>query len=244
MKKAPINRDDAIIEAFDHILDAIGYDEDEQVHLYTREDGRQVLVVQVNRFSISRLYITGRPDGKRIGDFESYFDLIQAKIAQYKEEHGSDVGFELTADEWRTLFAESSDRYVRYLFFSGIQRWQDVERDTGTNLAVCDMARRYADDETAWGIYQHKGYILMMNTISHAELAFKRQAPDEAQERITQGIEKIGAYCKECLLSGHPEAEAITREHYLANMLRYREELVHDGRLPDLASREDPRNIV
>jgi hypothetical protein len=234
---------DLLIEALDRTLEALGYDEDRQMRVVTRADGREVLLIQANRFSVSRIYVRGRPDGKRIEGHDCYFDLVRARWNERRDACGSDAAFELSPEEWRTLFAEAADRYVRYLLFAGIQRWNEVEGDTRMNLDLCDFARRYAPEEIAWSIYQYKGYILMMNSIAQAELAFRREAPDEAQQHVARGIERIGAYCRECLLTGHPEAEAVTREHYLANILKYREELVLDGRLPD-AAREDPTNIV
>ncbi|MBM3216454.1 DNA helicase UvrBC [Candidatus Poribacteria bacterium] len=243
MAKASLNRDDLTIEALDQILDAIGYDSDTQVRVLRRDDGREVLIVQANRFSVTRLYVTGRPDGRLIDGFESLHALVRHRLEEFKSEHETDAGFSLEPATWRRLFAESADRYVRYLFCSGIHRWGDVERDTRTNLDTCDLARRYADDELAWGIYQYKGYILMMNTIARAELALEGGAIQDVGKVLMEGIDKIGGFCRECLLSGHPEAEATTREHYLSNLLRYREGLIHDGRLPD-AAREDPRNVV
>ena len=241
-KKTP-NDTDALLDAIDEVFDGLGFDDEKQVRLFQREDGREVIVIQANAFSLSRLYVDGRPDGKRIGEFDSYFSLVEHEIEAYRAEHGSDAGFELEPEMWGELFDEARDRYARYLFFAGIERWEDVERDTRMNLTVCDWARRYADEETAWGVYQYKGYILMMHAIAEAELALERMDLEGAANKIEEGIEKIGAYCRECLLSGHEDAEQITREHYLANILKYRDDLIMDGRLPE-AGRSDPRNVV
>ena len=54
-------------------------------------------------------------------------------MEDYQNSRGTDAGFELTPEEWRTLFDESYDRYTRYLLFAGIKRWHDVKRDTDTN---------------------------------------------------------------------------------------------------------------
>lgn len=243
MAKRATNSDNATMEALDQVLDAIGFDEQSQIRTVRREDGREALLLQMNRFSLVRLYVTGRPDGKRIEGFDSYYDWVLARIEAFKNENGSDIGFRMEAGEWQKLFAESADRYTRYVLFSGIQRWHDVERDTRTNTHVADLARRFADDDVAWAIYQYKGYILMMNTIARAELALADGNSSDASATFAEGLEAIGAYCRECLLSGHPEAEAVTREHYIANLLKYRDDLVHDGRLPD-AARQDPRNVV
>ncbi|MDA1191045.1 MAG: DNA helicase UvrBC [Candidatus Poribacteria bacterium] len=234
---------DLLIEALDRTMDALGFDGDHQVRVIERADGREIVLVQANAFSVSRLYVTGRPDGKKIGEFDSWFEKIQARLEQHRKEHGTDFGMRIERDEWTALYAEARDRYVRYLFFSGIQRWEDVERDTFQNITVCDWARRYAEEDTAWDVYQYKGYILMMNAIARAELALEEDDLDAAERHIQQGLDSIGAYCRECVKDGHEDAEQVTREHYLANMIKYRDELVMDGRLPN-AGRDDPRNVV
>ncbi len=234
---------DDIVDALDATLNELGYDEDEQVRTFRRADGREVVLIQANAFSLSRLYVTGRPDGAMVDGWDSHFSMVEARLSEYREQHGTDIGFAVSEEEWSDLFDEARDRYVRYLFFSGIQRWDDVERDTGMNLAVCNWALRYSEEETAWEVYQFKGYILMMNAIARAEIAFADESIDDAQSEIARGIERIGEYCRECLLAGHPDAEQITRDHYLANILKYREEAVMDGRLPNVG-RDDPRNVV
>ena len=243
MTKKTENTTDDAVDALDETLAELGYDDDQQVRVLQRSDGREVVLIQANPFSLSRLYATGRPDGELIQGWDSHFAMIDARLKEYRDQHGTDMGFKIEEDEWDAIFEEARDRYVRYLFFSGIQRWEDVERDTAANMTVCDWAKRYADEETAWRVYQFKGYIIMMNAIARAELAFGNENIEDAQNQIAQGIEQIGAYCKECLLLGHPDAEQITRDHYLANILKYREEAVIDGRLPDV-QREDPSNVV
>ncbi|MEO2006248.1 MAG: DNA helicase UvrBC [Candidatus Poribacteria bacterium] len=243
MSKNSRSRPDLAIEALDGALAVLDYDEDTQIRVLTRDDGREVVVVQANAFNVSRLYVTGRPDGRRVDGYDSYFELVLDKVRAHKQEHGADVAFEMDTEAWDLLFTEAYDRYLRYLFFSGLDRWEDVKRDTDENLIVCAWAMRYADEETAWRVYQHKGYILMMNSISRAELALEEGDESLADRAIARGIDKIGVYCRECVLADHTDAEALTRDHYLANMLKYRADLVTDGRLED-ASREDPRNVV
>lgn len=243
MAKNSRSRPDLAIEALDGALAVLEYDEDAQIRVLTRDDGREVVVVQANAFNVSRLYVTGRPDGRRVEEYDSYFELVLDKVRAHKREHGANVGFLMDAEAWNLLFAESYDRYLRYLFFSGLDRWADVKRDTDENLIVCAWAMRYADEETAWRVYQHKGYILMMNAIARAELALEDGDEPLADREIARGIDRIGAYCRECVLADHTDAEQLTREHYLANMLKYRDELVTTGRLEE-ASREDPRNVV
>lgn len=224
-----IQRNTRWVQALDRILQVINLDEDHPIRILTIEDGREVVVVQPNAFTVSRLYASGRPDGVRPHGMDSYYDYFSGKLEKYAEENGSRDGFELTEDEWETLFEESFLRYTRYLLFAGIKRWKDVRRDTDTNLSVTNMAREFAPSEIAWSSYQYKGYMLMMNSIAKAELSLQDNDPETALQHIDLGIQKIGEFCGECLREEHGEAENITRERYLSNLLEFRSDLESVG---------------
>ncbi len=195
------------------------------VQTMSLDDGREVVIIQQNTFTVSRIYTDGRPDGKRPQNCDSYFDYFCQRLEKYKQAYKTDQGFSLTNQEWRQLMDESYDRYIRYLLFSSIKRWEDVQRDTNTNLQVLDFSRRYADETISWQTYQYKGYILMMNSIARAELALKESTYFEALQIVDYGIQQIGKFCAECLREEQGQAENITREHYLANLIEYRSDL-------------------
>ena len=220
-----IERNTRWVQALDRILQVINLDEDHPIRILTIEDGREVVVVQPNVFTVSRIYASGRPDGARPHGFDSYYDYYYGKLEKYEEEKGTREGFELTEDEWETIFEESFHRYTRYLLFAGIKRWQDVRRDTDTNLSVTNLAREFAPSEIAWRSYQYKGYMIMMNSIAKAELSLQEDDPDSALQHIDGGIQQIGEYCGECLREDHGEAENITRERYLNNLIEFRSDL-------------------
>jgi len=220
-----IDQNTEIVKNIDEILDTLAFDSDSPVIVLEIADGRKVVLIRSNSFTISRIYAVGRPDGKRPHGRESYFVYFKEQLEDYKETYSKDEGFSLTPEDWHVLFDESSDRYIRYLLFSGIKRWADVKRDTETNIAVCDFAKKYAPDDVAWSIYQYKGYIIMMNTIAKAELSLKENDLKGALENIDQGINQIGKFCAECLREEHTEAENITRERYLSNLIEFRNDI-------------------
>jgi hypothetical protein len=156
---------------------------------------------------------------------DSYYDYFFAKLRAYEEEHGTGEGFQLESEEWEMLFEESFHRYTRYLLFAGIKRWEDVQRDTATNIAVTDLARQHAPSEIAWRSYQYKGYMLMMHSIAKAELSLQEDDTAAALQQIDTGIQQIGEFCGECLREEHGEAENITRERYLSNLIEFRSDL-------------------
>lgn len=225
MANDSIQRNTRWVQTFDRILESLNLDEERPVSVLQIEDGREVVVVQPNAFTISRIYATGRPDGMRPHGVDSYYDYFFARLGVYEEEHGTREGFQLESEEWDTLFEESFHRYTRYLLFAGIKRWKDVQRDTATNLAVTNLARECAPSEIAWRSYQYKGYMLMMHSIAKAELRLQADDTATALQEIDTGIQQIGEFCGECLREEHGEAENITRERYLSNLIEFRSDL-------------------
>ena len=225
MANDSIQRNTRWVQTFDRILEMLNLDADRPVSVLQIEDGREVVVVQPNAFTISRIYATGRPDGMRPHGMDSYCDYFFAKLKAYEEEHGTHEGFQLESEEWEMLFEESFHRYTRYLLFAGIKRWKDVRRDTATNIAVTNLARQCAPSEIAWRSYQYKGYMLMMHSIANAELSLQEDDAATALHHIDTGIRQIGEFCGECLREEHGEAENITRERYLSNLIEFRSDL-------------------
>lgn len=225
MANDSIQRNTRWVQTFDRILESLNLDEERPVSVLQIEDGREVVVVQPNAFTISRIYATGRPDGMRPHGVDSYYDYFFAKLREYEEQHETREGFQLESEEWETLFEESFHRYTRYLLFAGIKRWEDVQHDTATNLAVTNLARECAPSEIAWRSYQYKGYMLMMHSIAKAELSLQEDDTAAALQHIDTGIQQIGEFCGECLREEHGEAENITRERYLSNLIEFRSDL-------------------
>ncbi len=234
-----IQRNTRWVQALDRILEMLNLDVEHPIWVLEIEDGREVIVVQPNAFTVSRVYATGRPDGLRPHGLDSYYDYFRGKLEEHEEQHGSLDSFELANDEWETLFDESFHRYTRYLLFAGIKRWEDVQRDTDTNLAVTNLAREYAPAEVAWQSYQYKGYMLMMNSIAKAELSLQQDDAATALQQIDAGIQQIGEFCGECLREEHGEAENITRERYLNNLIEFRSDLEALGTETDGADSDE-----
>lgn len=223
-------RNTRLVESIDQVLEEMRrLSREKAVHCLRLTDEREVVIVLSNDMTVSRLYVTGRPDGRRPHGRDSYYDYFSELLDGYVEQNGSDEGFELATEEWQLLFREGTDRYVRYLFFSSIKRWGDVERDTRMNMDLCEMAKKYAPSDIAWQIYQYKGYILMMHTMARAEQKLMHNEQSEALSVLDEGIEALGQFCGICLREEHEDAENITRENYLHNLVQYRADLESIG---------------
>ena len=233
-----------IIETLDEALEELSFDTNQQVRVLRTHDDREVIIIQPNAFTISRIYATGRPDGRRPQGFESYHSHLYEKLDTYERQNGSDEGFNMETEEWQTLFDECYDLYIRYLLFAGIKRWAEVKHDTDQNRGVADMAYKYASPEITWQIYQYKGYILMMNSIARAELALQINEHETARKEIDKGIQKIGKFCAECLREGYHEAENITRERYLQNLIEFRTDINSITNQSELEENETSEVII
>ena len=225
MARNQVERNTRLVRALDEILDSLSFDVARPIKVLKLAEGKEVVVVQSNAFTISRIYTSGRPDGKRPHGRESYYEYFCEQLEDYKQQHGSDEGFGLTPEDWRVLFRESYDRYTRYLLFAGIKRWADVKRDTNTNLAVTNMAKKFAPSDIAWESYQYKGYMLMMNSMANAELCLMEDDRPGALDQVNLGIQRIGKFCGECLRENYGDAENVTRERYLSNLIEFRSDL-------------------
>lgn len=64
-----------------------------------------------------------------------------------------------------------------------------------------------------------------MHSIANAELSLQEDDPAAALQHIDTGIRQIGEFCGECLREEHGEAENITRERYLSNLIEFRSDL-------------------
>ena len=241
-----VERNTRLVRALDEILDSLAFDVAHPIKVLKLEEGKEVVVVQSNAFTISRIYTSGRPDGKRPHGRESYYEYFSEQLEDYKQQHDTDEGFSLTPEDWRVLFRESYDRYTRYLLFAGIKRWADVKRDTNTNLAATNMAKRYAPSEVAWESYQYKGYMLMMNSMANAELCLMDDDRQGALDEVNLGIQRIGKFCGECLRENYGDAENVTRERYLSNLIEFRSDLesVEEGLEGQGESDEDESDPV
>ena len=241
-----VERNTRLVRALDEILDSLAFDAAHPVKVVRLAEGKEVVVVQSNAFTISRIYTSGRPDGKKPHGRDSYYAYFCEQLEDYKQQHGNDEGFSLTPEDWRVLFRESYDRYTRYLLFAGIKRWADVKRDTDLNLAVTDMAKKYAPSDIAWESYQYKGYMLMMNGMANAELCLMEDDSLGALQQVDLGIQRIGQFCGECLRESYGDAENVTRERYLSNLIEFRSDLesVEEGLGRSRDRREDDDDEV
>jgi hypothetical protein len=145
------------------ILGAWAYDEENAVRRIVAEDGRELLQVRLP-LGVEQYELSGRPDGARPKNHESWFHYFRKKARAEAE------SFSLTDEDVETLYEEGLLYYYRYLRFFQIKEYRLCVRDTRRNLKLLDFISRFATGEQAENLTQYHPYILRMNVMARALL--------------------------------------------------------------------------
>jgi len=155
------------------------------------EDGKEKIQLRVE-LGILQMEATGRPDGQRPHGFESLLDYYLHELEKYKNDNGSNIGFELDEQACELLRSEGVMYYHRYLAEFILEDYEAVERDTLRNLRLMDFCNVYAREESdRYVLEQYRPYVLMMHTRARANLALRSNRPKLALASIQKGIRKI-----------------------------------------------------
>ena len=167
------------------------YDADNQVRIVKAEDGREVLQIR-QPLGVEQYELDGRPDGVTPEGRPSYLDVYKDALERHVEENGSEVGFVIDHEAFLSLQNEGVLNYYRYLVLFQIGDFERTARDTGQNLALCEMVEKHAEsEEDKKEILQYKPYILRMHAISEAMLSLHRQLKTAARHILESAIEQI-----------------------------------------------------
>ncbi len=154
-------------------------------------DGKTRIQMRLD-LGLLQMETAGRPDGKRPENCESLLEYYHQKLAQYKREHQTEIGFELSGSECKKLRDEALMYYHRYLACFILEEYEQVLADTQRNLEVFDLCTKYASRKGDRMIFdQHRPYLVMMNTRAKAQLASKSGKYPRALKYIKTGLKEI-----------------------------------------------------
>lgn len=154
-------------------------------------DGREKLQMRLD-LGLLQMEITGRPDGRRPHDRESFLDYFEELLKDYEQENGSTLGFQLSAEQCQELRDEAVMYYHRYLSLFILGDFHAVIRDTARNLRVLDLCGEFGSDEhDRLVLEQYRPYIIMMNTRAAASLEFKDAHFQRALDTVRDGLDRI-----------------------------------------------------
>lgn len=176
-----------------HILESWDYKPGEvMVRRLTGKDGVEKIQLRVD-LGLLQMNTTGRPDGKRPSGHASLLNLFQAKLKQHLAgNEDSDEGFVLNEEDCSRLQLEILQYHHRYLCLLQLQDFEGATRDARHNLAVFELAERYAEcDELAWSLKQFQPHVLMVLARASASQALADGNYDLAISQVEEGLSRL-----------------------------------------------------
>lgn len=148
-------------------------------------DGRPVLQMRID-LGILQLEVTGRPDGERPDDKDSFYDLLVARV----EEEGD--AFELSDDDSREIDREFVQFYHRRICWLRLQRYEMAAADADHTLGLMDFCRNNSNDEQ-WTMAheQYRPFVLMHRTQAAAMAQLEEEGVDEAIGEVDDGLRRL-----------------------------------------------------
>lgn len=154
-------------------------------------DGNPKLQMRLE-LGLFQMELSGRPDGAKPHGCESLLEFHEEQLAEHQKRNGTELGFQLSADQCTALREEAGLYYHRYLGLYVLEDYNGVVRDTSRNLRVLDFCSKFAaDDQDRLVLEQYRPYITMMNTRAAASLHFNEKRYAEALATVTDGIDRI-----------------------------------------------------
>lgn len=145
------------------------------------EDGRELIQLRIE-LGVIQMELKGRPDGVFQDGYESLLALL--------EERGTHGG--LDPEICRRLREEGVQRSHRAAALFALSRWDDVIRDCNDNLALFDVCRENALEETDRdALEQFRGSVIALSTRAAAERAIEEDDPSGAMCAIDAGLEEL-----------------------------------------------------
>jgi len=168
------------------ILEAWEYDESNTVRRMRAADGHEIIQVRLP-LGIEQYEVSGRPDGKRPMDEESWLHHYSRK-AEVRPVGSADRF--LGDSDFQRLYHEGLLYYYRYLLFFQIQEYRHCARDTRRNLRLLDFVKRHALPELSEQLEQYRPYILRMHVMSRALHRIKLSGDVRSALRLLRGGRK------------------------------------------------------
>jgi hypothetical protein len=191
------------------------------VRIVRGQDGRDKIQVRLD-LGILQMDFHGRPDGQRVGEFESWFEHYQARQREHDLANPDGPPVLLESEDCLKLLREGVQYYHRYLSFWSLQRYDLCARDTARNLRLFAFVREYArHDRDKLQFDQWRPYVTMMHTRAVATPLVELRDHSAAIRAIDAGIEAIRQF-----LIDYDQLHRADDCTELQQIIQWREEIV------------------
>lgn len=170
----------------DDILQSWPYEFGEaSARVVSASDGREVLQLRVD-LGVLQLEISGRPDGWRPGDCDTYYDYLVAMAFQ----EGPD--FALDDARCAEIDREFVQFFHRRICWLAVRRFTEAVADADHTLALMDFSTAHADDKDWAEMHeQYRPFVLFHRAQAAALAELEEDRAETAVAAIEDGIERI-----------------------------------------------------
>ena len=191
------------------------------VRIVQGDNGREKIQVRLD-LGVLQIDFDGRPDGERVGEFESWFDHYLARQQAHDLANPDGPTLLLEPEDCLRLLREGVQYYHRYLSFWSLERYELCARDTARNLKVFAFVREYArNDRDKLQFDQWRPYVTMMHTRAVATPLVELRDYAAAIGAVDAGIEAIRQF-----LIDYEQLHRAEDCGELQQLIHWREEIV------------------
>jgi hypothetical protein len=148
-------------------------------------NGRYVLQLRVD-MGVLQMETTGRPDGSRPGDFDTYYDYLVATAFEEGE------AFELDERRCLEIDREFVQFFHRRISWLALREFELAIVDANHTLALMDFSSAHAVDES-WAMLheQYRPFVLFHRTQAESLVELQDDKPRRAIKAIDDGLQQL-----------------------------------------------------
>jgi hypothetical protein len=175
-----------------------------------RAPGRRKVLQMRIELGLLQMEFTGRPDGDRPGEMETYLDFLKG---QFAEEH--DTPPVLTDEQCFEIDREFVQYYHRRICCLALREFERAVADADHTLLLMDFVAAHSPNEDWTASHErYRPFVYFHRTQALALSVLEKSGPEPAIEEINQGLEAMRQ------IFVNAEAEEQFESDELVNQLR------------------------
>ena len=152
-----------------------------------RASGRRKVLQMRIELGLLQMEFTGRPDGERPGDKETYLDYLRSELGD-----GEDVPQVLTDEQCFEIDREFVQYYHRRICCLALREFDRAVADADHTLALMDFVAAHSPNEEWTASHErYRPFVHFHRTQALALAVLERSGAERAIEEITQGLEEM-----------------------------------------------------
>jgi len=181
----------------------------------TGADGRDILQMRVD-LGVLQMETSGRPDGTRFEDCETYFDYLQDVAKQEGD------GFRLDEQQCNEIDREFYQFYHRRICWLSLRAYAEAAADADHTLALMKFSTNHAP-EPEWALLheQYRPFVMFHRIQAVALQQLEESEADGALKTIDEGLEALADVFEQ-----HDASEHYSEDAFVIKLREMRESIV------------------